>query len=136
MRKRIAAALHPKIIRIAGGKCEYCSSDSDFSDSPFDVEHIVPIALGGTSSIDNLALACHGCNLRKSTRITGYDVIIEENVELYNPRKHTWTEHFTWSQDGTLIVGLTPSGRATVEALKLNRTGLVNQRKLLGMLDQ
>jgi hypothetical protein len=30
-----------------------------------------------------------------------------------------------------LIVGLTPTGRATIEALKLNREPLVNLRRLL-----
>jgi len=30
-----------------------------------------------------------------------------------------------------LIIGLTPTGRATVEVLKLNREGLVNLRQVL-----
>jgi hypothetical protein len=38
---------------------------------------------------------------------------------------------FGWSDDFTLIVGLTPIGRATVEALQLNREGLVNLRQVL-----
>ena len=38
---------------------------------------------------------------------------------------------FTWSADYTMILGLTPTGRATVEALQLNRPEVVNLRRLL-----
>lgn len=36
-----------------------------------------------------------------------------------------------WSDDFTLIIGLTPTGRATIETLFLNREGVVNLRQLL-----
>jgi hypothetical protein len=38
---------------------------------------------------------------------------------------------FTWSEDYTLILGLTPTGRATVELLQLNRLGNQNLRQVL-----
>jgi len=38
---------------------------------------------------------------------------------------------YIWNEDFTLIIGLTPTGRATVETLQLNREGLVNLRRLL-----
>jgi hypothetical protein len=50
---------------------------------------------------------------------------------LYNPRKDSWQQHFTWSEDYTLILGLTPTGRATVELLQLNRLGNQNLRQVL-----
>ena len=40
-------------------------------------------------------------------------------VPLFNPRTQRWSEHFSWSVDGLRIVGLTPTGRATVAALHL-----------------
>jgi hypothetical protein len=36
--------------------------------------------------------------------------------------------HFTWSPDRVLLVGLTPTGQATVAALTLNRERVVNIR--------
>jgi hypothetical protein len=42
-----------------------------------------------------------------------------------------WSDHFGWSADGTLVLGLTPTGRATVEALRLNRDALTNLRRVL-----
>lgn len=52
-------------------------------------------------------------------------------VRLFNPRLQNWEEHFAWSQNFTHIVGLTPTGWATVTALKLNRQKLVNLRGAL-----
>lgn len=75
MRKKIPAALRREVIKRAKGFCEYCRTDSDFSDSPFDVEHIVPISKNGKTEIENLALSCHGCNLYKSNKTEGFDVV-------------------------------------------------------------
>ena len=52
-------------------------------------------------------------------------------MPLFHPREQRWEEHFTWNSDFTLIIGLTPTGRATISALQLNRSGLVNLRRVL-----
>lgn len=49
-------------------------------------------------------------------------------VPLLHPRRDIWSEHFVWSADSLLIVGLTPAGRATLTALDLNRVWVVNIR--------
>ncbi|MBC6473749.1 MAG: hypothetical protein GDA48_13800 [Hormoscilla sp. GM102CHS1] len=54
-----------------------------------------------------------------------------EEIALFNPRKQNWTEHFNWSEDLIQLIGQTPCGRATIEALALNRPGVVNLRQLL-----
>ncbi len=54
-----------------------------------------------------------------------------EKTALYNPRQQVWSEHFRWSDDFTQVIGITACGRATVEALRLNRFGVVNLRRLL-----
>lgn len=134
MRRRIPAGLRREIVKRAMGFCEYCRADSEFSDSPFDVEHIIPISENGKTEIENLALSCHGCNLYKLNKTEGFDAVGGEKTRLFNPRNDTWAEHFGWAENFTLIVGLTPVGRAAVEELKLNRNGLVNQRKVLYIL--
>lgn len=136
MRKKIPAALRREVIERAKGLCEYCRTDSDFSDSPFDVEHIIPVSQNGTTELDNLALACHGCNLKKSNKTEGFDVISGEISRLFNPREDVWKEHFGWTQNSLIIVGLTSVGRVTVELMKLNRKGLKNRRKLLYILGE
>jgi hypothetical protein len=50
-------------------------------------------------------------------------------VPLYHPRRERWSAHFAWQADGLLIAGLTPTGQATVMALRLNRPLLVHARR-------
>ena len=54
-------------------------------------------------------------------------------VALFHPRQQVWTEHFAWNEDFTQIIGKTPCGRATIQALCLNRNGLINLRRVLVM---
>lgn len=115
----------------AGGGCEYCRGQERFATHPFSVEHVVPRSRGGNSGLENLAFSCQGCNNHKYTKTEGRDPVTGEHVPLFHPRQQGWREHFAWNEDATLIVGLTPTGRATVEALHLNRPGLVNLRRAL-----
>lgn len=115
----------------ARGLCEYCQSQIDYSPDPFSVEHIQPRADGGTNALDNLALSCHGCNGHKHAKTEALDPLGRERISLFHPRRQKWLEHFKWSDDFTLIVGLTPVGRATVQALQMNRSGVVNLRRIL-----
>ncbi len=81
--------------------------------------------------MDNLALACQGCNNHKYTKTKGRNPVSGKIVPLYHPRHQRWQDHFTWDEDFILIVGLSSTGWATVEALQLNREGLVNLRRVL-----
>lgn len=44
--------------------CAYCGA----KEIPLQVEHIVPVARGGSNRVSNLALACEPCNQAKGTR--------------------------------------------------------------------
>jgi hypothetical protein len=52
-------------------------------------------------------------------------------MPLFHLRQQNWAEHFAWTEDFLHIIGLTPTGRATIELLRLNREGVVNLRKVL-----
>lgn len=94
----------------------------------FTVDHVIPLSKGGVDSPDNLALACFHCNRRKSNHLVGIDPESGIEVPLFNPRCNHWSDHFIWSVDGLLIIGLTAIGRATVDTLALNRERVVNIR--------
>jgi hypothetical protein len=102
-----------------------------YSPDPFSIEHITPLSRGGLSHLDNLAFSCQGCNSRKYISTTAIDPISGEIVSLYHPRQERWSDHFAWNDDFTLMLGLTPTGRATIENLQLNRDGVVNLRQVL-----
>ena len=99
------------------------------------MEHIIPLAKGGTHDLDNLAWSCQGCNSRKYVSTEALDPVTGQTVPLYHPRRDRWSAHFAWNEDNTLVIGLTPTGRATVEKLQLNRAGVVNLRRVLSSLD-
>lgn len=81
--------------------------------------------------MDNLAFARQCCNNHKYTKTGGVDPVSGEFVPLFHPRRDTWSDHFIWSDDFTRVIALTATGRATAEALQLNRPGLVNLRRVL-----
>ena len=115
----------------AANCCEYCYSQEKFATQSFSIEHIYPLSKGGQTTLDNLALACQGCNNHKYNKTEGIDPVLNEIVSLYHPRQQIWSDHFCWSSDYTLIIGLTATGRSTVDLLRLNRVGLVNLRRIL-----
>src|SRR2546422_2406371 len=123
---RVSAALARAVAVRAGHLCEYCRTRDKFSASSCCIEHILPRAAGGLTRFENLAFACGGCNGYKSDKTVALDPATGESVPLFNPRKDPWEAHFVWSEDTRLVVGLTPAGRATVQALRLNKTPLVN----------
>ena len=128
---RVTAQQKKVVAERANGCCEYCRSQVRFAIQPFSIEHIIPRSAGGETVLDNLALSCQGCNNHKYNKIEGRDPVSGELVPLYHPRKQRWSEHFAWNGEFTRIIGLTPTGRSTVEVLQLNREGVVNLRRVL-----
>lgn len=119
------------IIERAQSRCEYCLSPAEYATQSFDIDHIVPLSRGGMSVIGNLALACSGCNSHKFKRIAAPDPIDGTDALLFHPRQQRWQDHFAWGEDFSEVIGITPTGRATVIALQLNRPGVVSLRRLL-----
>jgi hypothetical protein len=94
-----------------------------------EIEHIVPVAGGGTDDESNLWLACHTCNLYKGAKTHGLDPLTGRRARLFNPRRQRWARHFLWSADGAQIIGRTACGRATAVALHLNNLIAVTVRR-------
>jgi hypothetical protein len=118
-------------------QCEYCRTPLTFSVvENFDVEHIQPIVAGGETVLESLALSCPGCNDAKGVFVEALDPVSGETCPLFHPRQDRWNDHFAWSDDGATLEGQTPTGRATVAALRLNRAGLINIRLALSTLRQ
>ena len=111
--------------------CEYCWAQSKISADNFVMEHIIPVVKGGATDLNNLAFSCQRCNNHKFTATHAIDAATGATAPLYHPREDIWEEHFQWSDDFTEIVGISPTGRATVSRLNLNRVNLVNLRKIL-----
>jgi hypothetical protein len=124
-RPRISAALQDKVRERANFLCEYCHTCETWQYVPFTVDHVIPLLEGGATNEDNLALACFHCNRQKSLRTAAPDPQTGQEAPLFNPRQQQWREHFIWSPDKLLVIGLTPVGRATVAALRFNRQRII-----------
>jgi len=129
--RRVTAQLKKVVGERAQGCCEYCRSQARFAIQPFSIENIIPKSQCGKTTLDNLALSCQGCNNHKYNKIEGRDPVSDDIVPLFHLRQQRWSDHFSWNDNFTLIIGLTPTGRTTVEALQLNREGVVNLRRIL-----
>jgi len=126
---RIPANLRRKVVEAADGRCAYCRNLEMLMGVEFEVDHIIPRSAGGKTTAGNLCLSCPSCNRHKANRITGTDPTSNQSASLFHPHQDKWSDHFARSDDGTRILGLTPTGRATVEALRFNRPAMVTLRR-------
>jgi HNH endonuclease len=125
---RIPQALRQTVLGAGQGRCAYCLSPEQMMGVTFEVDHIMPRSAGGRNQLDNLCLSCPTCNRHKARRLSAPDPVSGRAVTLFHPKQDVWSHHFVWSADGAHIIGLTPTGRATVEALRFNRSAIVQLR--------
>ena len=115
----IPASLRREVARRAEDRCEYCGLSQAGQEATSHADHVVPVTAGGPATVENLALACVSCSLRKGARQTALDPATGDAVPLFHPRRDAWRAHFRW--EGVRVVGQTPTGRATAAALDMNR---------------
>ncbi len=116
----IAQTLRREVTERARGRCEYCLTALAVV-VEMEIDHVVPEAAGGATNADNLCLTCVGCNGFKLAFQTGIDPETGEHVPLFNPRAERWEDHFGWSEDGTLVLGLTPVGRRSAVGVRYDQ---------------
>lgn len=124
----IPAELRRQVRKIFVDRCAYCQTAEELTAVTFEVEHIIPRVAGGKTSLENLCLACPTCNRYKAHRQSATDPVTNEQVPLFHPNHQQWKDHFTWDNDMTDVIGLTPVGRATIAALRMNRQQLTRLR--------
>lgn len=117
---RSATQLRLGVEERARDRCEYCRAPQSVCGYRFHLEHVLPTARGGSDDTRNRALACASCNLARADCVAAVDPQTGSTVRLFNPRRQAWDQHFRWGEDRQTLVGLTPTGRATVAALDLN----------------
>ena len=125
----VSQSLRKRIFQQARGRCGYCLVDAEYIYALMEIDHIHPQSKGGSDDESNLWLACPRCNGYKQEQTDAVDPLSGDRVSLFNPRFQDWREHFIWGGDDAEIVGLTPIGRATVLALKLNHPDSLKQRQ-------
>ncbi len=130
----ISPSLRQFVFERADSRCEYCGLSQTGQAATFHVDHVIPLAEGRQTAEENLALACVSCSLRKAARLNVSDPVTGVEVPVFNPRHQDWAEHFQW-QD-LRVVGISSTGRATVDALKMNRPVILAIRAEEILLDR
>lgn len=129
----ISEMLRQAVISRADNRCEYCRLSQLSQEASFHIDHIVPQSANGPTTMENLALACVTCSLRKGARRSVSDPETNVDVPLFNPRNDNWHNHFRLV--GAAILGVSAVGRATANALQMNRPhalGIRNEEQLRG----
>lgn len=121
--RNIPATLRRAVIARSRNHCEYCHLSQLGQEATFHIDHVLPVAAGGQTHADNLALACVSCSLRKGARRFAADPSDGQETALFNPRRDSWHEHFSW--EGVRLLGLSAIGRATIAALEMNRPVII-----------
>ena len=122
--------LYSQVAARADHRCEYCKAPETLSETEYEVEHLWPRKLGGLDEFHNLALACPSCNKKKGSATYVTDPESELSVLIFNPRRDVWIEHFEFNVETTEITGRTPTGRATIQRLAMNREHALYARAL------
>lgn len=125
----LPAALREQLLAADDHWCAYCHTTEANTGQPMTVDHIIPQAQGGQTTFDNLCFSCRRCNEFKGSATSAHDPLTDQTVPLFNPRAQVWREHFGWDGSGAHVVGLTAVGRATVIALQMNNTVIVDARR-------
>lgn len=57
---KISNKIKPEVLTKCNDVCVSCGSDNDLQ-----IDHIIPLSIGGTDDIDNLQILCGLCNRKK-----------------------------------------------------------------------
>jgi hypothetical protein len=96
---------------------------------PLEIDHVIPVSRGGKTILSNLCLACRTCNGCKWKITTSHDPLTNRVVKLFIPIV-TSGRSISSGANGIHLIGLTATGRATIEALQMNNQLIVNLRSL------
>jgi hypothetical protein len=96
---------------------------------PFEIEHVIPLKHGGTTTAANLAFACFYCNRYKGPNVAGIATPGGSVTRLFHPRIDVWEDHFAWR--GAVLEPLSAIAAATIAVLRMNQPNAVAVRESL-----
>ena len=121
------ATIRQIVRKRAKDRCEYCHLPQVAAPFlTFHVEHVQAQQHVEDDSLENLALACPDCNRHKGPNLTTIDPQSRSIIRLFHPRQDEWDSHFEYR--GTILVGLTSIGEATIRLLQINSVERVEMR--------
>lgn len=118
---------HEEVRRRYSYRCGYCGVSETDAGGDLTVDHFRPFAHVRDESPDNLVYACVRCNQHKGAFSPAPDTLDNPN-RLLHPLLDDVSAHITEDKTTGILIGITPRGRFHIQALRLNRRGLVDHR--------
>ena len=88
----------------SAGHCWYCGRELE---SVFDVDHMIPISLGGSNCISNLFPSCKLCNTRKRTMtLDSFRRFMSMDGVRFSPKQRDLLKKVNVADGGTALVHL------------------------------
>jgi hypothetical protein len=109
--------------------CEYCLIAEADTFWGCQIDHIISIKHGGSTSANNLAYACAVCNRQKGSDLGSIDWDTGDLVCFYNPRCDRWADHFHLK--GATIQPISKIGQVTQRILGFNSINQQLERQVL-----
>ncbi|MFB8789568.1 MAG: HNH endonuclease signature motif containing protein [Potamolinea sp.] len=128
MTRYISQELRRLVANRADSLCEYCLIP-DTDGVAFQIDHIISVKHGGSTTPDNLAYACIYCNLQKGTDLGSINWQNGELVRFLNPSRDFWGEHFQLNE--AVIQPLTDIGEVTERIFAFNSDDRLVERQAL-----
>jgi hypothetical protein len=110
-----------------GSQCGYCGVSETSVGGALEIDHVHPLAAGGSDEVENLVYACTTCNRFKGDYAPSEDA--PESLRLLHPRRDDVSAHIAETAHGRLV-GITPRGWFHIQRLHLNRAQLIEMRHL------
>lgn len=77
-RQAISPKLRFEVLKQARFRCQYCGASQADPDVVLHIDHLKPVAEGGTNDLLNLVAACAVCNLGKGRRLLDDDSVLRQ----------------------------------------------------------
>ena len=100
----VSQAVREKIFKKFGQKCAYCKSEKNL-----EIDHIIPVSMGGTNEEENLQLLCRKCNRAKRNKLSEHvattlrSKLLQQMESLRSPETETETETETTDESAQKI---------------------------------
>lgn len=135
-RKSLSKKIRFEVFKRDSFSCQYCGNKAP--DVLLEVDHIQPVAQGGTNDLLNLITSCFDCNRGKSDRGLSDNTVIEkqrDQLEALQERKEQIEMMFEWQKalmglDDEVITQLSDFWSEVVPGYSLNENGRKSLKKL------
>lgn len=120
--------------------CQYCGKSAP--EVILEVDHIIPVAEGGTDDVFNLITSCRDCNRGKGKRMLSDHTTIEKQkaeLDALNEKREQLEMMVEWREELMSLtekeVDLMEDAIYSVSGYELSDTGRLNSKKLLRQFD-